>query len=384
MLENFSRLRKELYNTSVDDNCLKGEIFIENNDKVNLITDIPDSKFYEIYEVKNKRSKQLNDIEINDRLSITFNLYDIDGYHEYFEDFLSLNKYKVPDKDFYIHDIKYLSTEEDYNELISKHKYIVSIIDFLDKIAFEENYHVTIKMLTFQNPNQVLSTKIDYGIESLKYVDDSVDIAILKNNVINCSDSETKIKLFNNELVALLNKEGNNFKNILKSWDKIVNNYKNSHSLYAAEFSFEKIKTTSQEHFHDLTDRMYSTIHKFSGYILAVPVAYIFIIRFFDFSGNNLLRDVSLLSVGLIYFLFVWFVLLDNLDKAFTTIESDIKRFENLLSENDEMKEIKNRLKSQKKDFIPDQKNKIIVVRWVSALVLLVTMFAFVYIHFIK
>ena len=288
----------------------------------------------------------------------------------------------MPRNDFYIHELEYIHSNEKRNEIIENQKKLVSIIDFLEKATTHSQTSRGVKNLVFQKPDKICTIKVDYTSEFLKNTKLDDQVEDINSHVLSNSDNETRIKLFNEELINILNQTTGGFASIINNWNKITASYKRSFSLYLSEFSFQKVKASSQEYFHDLTDRVYSTIHMFFAYILAIPIAYIFILRFFDFSGESLPKDSFLLAIGILYFLVIWFVLLNNLSKAFQTIEKDINRFLKRIINEDSLMEIIDNLNNQKNSLIPTQKNRILIVRTITIVILILTIFAFIYIHY--
>src|SRR5699024_3240172 len=108
-------------------------------------------------------------------------------------------------------------------------------------------------------------------------------------------------------------------------------------------------------------------------YILAIPVAYVLIIRFYDFDGQTLLKDTILMFIGILYFIVIWWVLLSNLDNAFENIIRDIERFLNRFQSENILSEIRKDLKQKKVKVIPKQKNKIRIVKAVSISILAIS-----------
>ena len=268
------------------------------------------------------------------------------------------------------------------NENVNNFLFLQEIISFLLNLSTYDKTTRGLLELFFHKPDKICSIIIDYNIEDIKNLKINNSILELAGHVFEKSDQETRRKLFSNEMINLLSTDGFSFNNVLKNWDSIDNSYRSSFQIYLSEFSFEKIKTSSQEYFHELTDRIYSTIHKFSAYILAIPVAYILILRFFDFDGKSFVKDSFLLTIGLLYFIIIWSVLLNNLSKAFETIEKDIDKFLNRIKGEENLTEITKSLSDQKKKLIPSQKRKIRIVRAISVLILLMISGAYIYIYY--
>lgn len=382
MLNNVAKFRTQVFNDKITTYGFEGDFHVKTISELELLNKIPEEIFRELYLNSNGKTIDLNNVGIPDIIHVAVDTSSIDGYYENLEEFFNGNKYNVPRNDFYIHELKYIHSKEKRNEIIENHKKLVNIIDFLEKVATHSQTSRGVKNLVFQKPDKICSIKIDYTSEFLKNTKLDDQVEDISSHVLSNSDNETRIKLFNEELINILNHTTGEFTSIINNWNKITDSYKSSFSLYLSEFSFQKVKASSQEYFHDLTDRIYSTIHKFSTYILAIPIAYIFILRFFDFSGESLPKDSFLLAIGILYFLVIWFVLLNNLSKAFQTIEKDINRFLERIKNEDSLKEIIDNLNNQKDSLIPNQKNRILVVRIITIVILMLTILAFIYIHY--
>lgn len=382
MLNQISKLRNQIFNDKVTSFGFEGSFHVKTESELNLILGIHKKTFRELYLTSNGKTVELDNLRISDEIHLAIDISSVYGYYEYLEDFINANKYDLPKNDFYIHELDYIDSSDQKDDIIEKYKKIVGIIGFLEKVATHNQTTRGIKNMVFQKPDRICSIKIDYSSDFLKKIKLNESVTDIDSHVLSNSDKETRIKLFSEELINILNQTTGDFLSIVNNWDKITNSYKSSFSLYLSEFSFQKVKASSQEYFHDLTDRIYSTIHKFSTYILAIPIAYIFILRFFDFNGDSFSKDAFLLSIGILYFLVIWFVLLNNLSKAFETIENDINRFLERIENEDSLKEIIDNLKNQKNSLIPNQKSRILTVRIITIIILILTISAFIYIHY--
>lgn len=381
MLNQIAKLRNELFNVKITPFGFEGDFLVKTETELKLLNAISKEIFRELYVTSNGKTVIFDNLRISDEIHLAIETASVNGYYESLENFINAYKYNLPKNDFYIHELGHFASIDQKNEIVENHKKIVGIIGFLEKVATHSQTTRGFKNLVFQKTDKMCSLKIYYSFEFVKKTKLCESVTDIDSHVLSNFDKETRIKLFNEELINILNQTNGDFLSIVNNWDKIISSYESSFSLYLSEFSFQKIKVSSQEYFHDLTDRVYSTIHKFSTYILAIPIAYIFILRFFDFNGGSLAKDSFLLSIGILYFLVIWIVLLNNLSKAFQTIEKDINRFLERIKNEDSLKEIIVNLNNQKNSLIPKQKNRILVVRIITLIILLLTISAFVYIH---
>ena len=380
-LQEFITFRNKIQDVEITAYGLKGAYRVEEQKDLDLISKLDDSEIREVFFKETSDTANHRSLEIGDDIIISLEGSKFSNYYERFDDFLSANRNKLLYEDFFIAEIDYHHADENSNILIENYFNIQQIIGFLKKLSEYQKISIGLLELFFNKPDKICSIVIDYKKSDLKELNVNNSITELKNHVFDKSDQEARIKLFTNEMINLLSLEGFTFKNVLKKWDTIHNSYKSSFQIYLSEFSFQKIKNSSQEYFHELTDRIYSTISKFSTYILAIPVAYIFILRFFDFTGENLPKDTFLLIIGISYFTIIWFVLLNNISKAFESIEKDINNFQERISNETDLSEITTKLNEQKNKTIPSQKRKIVLVKVLSVFVLLLTVVAYFYIH---
>ena len=380
-LQEFITFRNKIQDVEITSYGLKGTYEINEKADLDLISKLDESEIREVFFKETNDTANHKSLKIGDEIIISIEGSKFSNYYEKFDDFLSVNRHKLLHEDFFIVEIDYHHAHDNSNILIENYLHIQKIIEFLKKLSEYQKDSNGFLELFFNKPDKICSVVIDYKKSDLEEININNSITELDKHVFDKSDEEARIKLFTNEMINLLSLEGYTFKSLLKKWDTIHISYKSTFQIYLSEFSFDKIKTSSQEYFHELTDRIYSTINKFSAYILAIPVAYILILRFFSFDGNSFAKDSFLMIIGALYFIIIWFVLLNNLSKAFKTIEKDITKFIDRIKNEVHLKEITDSLKSQKKKLIPSQKRKIWLVRIISLIILIMTMAAYYHIY---
>lgn len=354
---------------------------VNTNEDKELLSKFQNLEIREAYHKESQNTADLKNIDVGDNLIIKVDLSKFPDYFESFDDFLAYNRYELKNQNFYIFDLDYHHAESANNDKISSFLRLQNLIEFLRELSTYENVINGFLELIFNKPDKICSIKIDYNISDIENFEINSSISELKNHVFEKFDREARSKLFTIEMINLLSINIINFPDLMKKWDVIVNSYRSSFQIYLSEFSFDKIKTSSQEYFHELTDRIYSTINKFSTYILAIPVAYILILRFFDFDGESFAKDSFLVVVGILYFIVIWFVLLNNLSKAFKAIEKDISKFLGRIKNEEHLTEITESLNIQKNKLIPSQKRKIWLVRIISLIILAMTIGAYLFIY---
>ncbi|MFC6858927.1 hypothetical protein [Zunongwangia atlantica] len=383
-LQNIIDLRRITDNFEKTPYGFKGEVHSLKEDDIKILEKFEDYGFRELFYLSNNHNVEIKDLKALDNISYAFVLPNNLEYYETFEEFIASNKHTKPLDEYYIHELKYKQGKDKKLKEIRNYEKLQELIFFLKELCTYKKSTFGSPELFFHKPDKICSVILEYSEEIIEKIDIKTKIEELKDHVFEKSDKESRKKIFINEMINILHQEKINFEKLVKKWDDITESYYTSFNIYLSEFSFQKIKNSSQEYFHELTDRIYSTISKFSTYILTIPVAYLFILRFFDFKGESLAKDSFLLIIGISYFIIIWFVLLNNISKAFSSIEKDIVNFQERISNETDLDEITSKLEEQKIKTIPSQKNKIILVKILSIFVLVLTISAYLFIHIDK
>lgn len=381
-LKRFIEFRKKLKNIEKPSYGIKGLFEILNNAELSLIKEFEDNDIREIYDTQNNTVK-IDKLEIGNKFTIAIELYKFPNYYETFQKFINNNRYELKNSsEFFILEFNYLHNTSSPREEIENYFILQKIIAFLIKLSTYEKSVKGSKELLFHKQDKICPILLEYNVGSINRIDiEKNALERLDKDIFNGTNNEEKKKIFSNEMINIL-KEEISFDNLLSNWNTIESNYRNSFQNYLSEFSFDKIKTSSHEYLYELTDRIYSTINKFSAYILGTPIAYIFILRFFDFKGNSILKDFFLLLIGILYFVIIKCVLLSNLKEAFTSIQTDINRFLEKINSNNNLNKITETLKNQINETIPNQKKKIKIVNIISWVILSIMIISFGLIYY--
>lgn len=383
-LENLILLRKEIRDVASDSLGLRGILEIDSSNKLDILKH-NEEVLSEIYDNQSKDELEINEIEVGSTVGLKIDTTKISNYYENINNFIEANKTEVHFDKYYISDLDYFHGVSTKNETIEKYYANLRLISVLTKIADVQNKVGRDIELYFSNINQGLVLSTDYELDKIPASEEIIPgIEELEKHLTDSRDFKERKLIFLNEITALYYDSRLTIDELYTNWRKLVSNFRKSYNLYIAGFSFDKIKTSSEEHFNELTDRIYSSISKFSSYIFGIPVAYIFLIRFFDFSAEGIIKDLILLIMGYSFFALIWFVLLKNIHEAIEAIERDIHRFKEKISSNSELKDIYERLDEQEMVIIPKQKRKLQFVRIVMIVILALITIAFLIIHVIN
>jgi hypothetical protein len=381
-LEDVVKLRKSLAEVNITTYGFEGLINHVDKERIAILKALWDS-VEETYEIKSNVSvnqASLSDFEGKD-LKISFNTGNY-AYYENFSDFIDGNKLKIKDSSFYISELDYLhDSGVQIPSIVQKYMANLELIKLIKSIAdFQKTVANNLELFFYKSENG-LSLVVDYKPEDLISFSEST-LKELESQFNDPTDAQERKQIFKNELIGILNKNGNTFKKLLENWEALLDSYKKSFELYLSGFSFEKIKTASIGHFQELTDKINQTIGKVSNYIFAVPIAFVLLLRYFDFEGENFTGDLLLLILGALFFILVWFVAFRNIDESIDAIEEDIDDFTERIKNNKALESVKDKLETFKNKKLKAQRNKVVIAKTVSILIFLIVIFAFVYIHF--
>lgn len=319
---------------------------------------------------------------MNQQVYLDIRTGNINCYFETVNDFLNGNKFKLKSELFYIAENDYYSEESAVvNEIVNNYNKNIELIDFLNSLS--HTHHLIgnqLKYYFYRISNSIVEIDIKYSIQDLDFFSELEGFQELKKEFLDPISHKDKKELFVNELVNFIECNSSDYLTIVKNWKAILNSYNKSYKLYLAGFSFEKIKTSSNEHFQKLLDRIYDSISKISGYIFGIPIGFILLLNYFDYSGLLIFKNVIILILSILFFVLIWYILLKNIKESIDAIEEDIDEFINLISTVIVLKPIKEKLENLKKVSIKKQRNKLLIVKGVTISIFALTVIVFSYI----
>lgn len=377
-------IRKALEINKVDSISSDGFLNV-NNDNIEHVKSLFGFDLIEIMDFDKVNNIFINDIDnyLNQSVYIELRTGNVSCYFETFDDFIRGNKFKPLNKDFYIAELDYSSVDKIDNELIKLYDINIQLIDFLTTISNSDfKLGDKLKLFIYRNTSSSLEININYDINDLSLFSKIENLDDLKKELLDKIKGSDKKELFLNELVNFVSNGKDNYIEIVENWDKIIELYKKSLSLYIAGFSFDKIKTSSNEHFQKLVDKIYESIGKASNYIFGIPIGFILLLNYFDYTGVSVFKNLIILSLSLLFFLLIWFILLNNIKESIEAIEEDIDDFNSKIQGIKGLESIEEKLSNLKKTKLAKQRNKLLIVRIITIVIFILTLFVFLYIFF--
>lgn len=350
------------------------DLMYENNIIDVLSVEEPDN-------IKNIFKEEINSF-INRKVQLEIRTGGINCYFETVNDFLSGNKFKLKNELFYIAENDYYSEEPAIgNKLIDNYNKNIELIEFLNSLSHTQHQVGNqLKYYFYRISNSIVEIDIKYSVQDLDFFSELEGFQELKNEFSDPISHKDKKELFINELVNFIENNSSDYLTIVKNWKNILNSYGKSYKLYLAGFSFEKIKTSSNEHFQKLLDRIYDSISKVSGYIFGIPIGFILLLNYFDYTGLLIFKNIIILILSILFFVLIWHILLKNIKESIDVIEEDIEDFIALISTVAVLNPIKEKLENLKRDSIKKQRNKLQIVKGITLTIFALTVIVFSYI----
>lgn len=304
-----------------------------------------------------EQTMYLEDISINDKITLELSISKLHkiGFYDTSENFISKNKYKLPQSSFYIYEDRINSTDSS-NEFIQKIKKVQLLIDSINSIAKHSFFDIDIQNAVITNEKQSVVIAFDYSYkdiqklnnEKLQEIDDY-------SNVINGENLE-KRNLFINELIDFLqDRKINNIKTLLESIEDLHKNCHNAYMFYISNFTSNKLKLEVNAKIIDYNQKIQSVINEAQTKLIAIPSAFVLTAVAMDFEKYRLILSskniITIISLYIFSFLIQLF--LSNQKCILNNIENDIKEFKDSVkgtnSIMDKFDEVDNSLKEQKK-----------------------------------
>jgi len=136
------------------------------------------------------------------------------------------------------------------------------------------------------------------------------------------------VKALIDMLGALPTKERFSF--LLRNLPQYVENVRNGYSLYASEFSYEKIRDKVEEARIDIAGKINKTISDIQNQILAIPVATVLVATQMKYGAENILSNIALVVASL-FFTALMYLVIRNQRDTLKVLGSEISRQERSL-----------------------------------------------------
>ncbi len=122
--------------------------------------------------------------------------------------------------------------------------------------------------------------------------------------------------------------ESERFRFLLTHLRELVSKTQDGYKLFASEFSYEKIKTKTEEAINDYSNKIHKTFHDIQNQVMGVPVATVIVATQFKAAvtcGVEFWANLAI-SIGATLFVLLLSIAIYNQLLTLTTIEDDLQR----------------------------------------------------------
>ncbi|QQU02366.1 hypothetical protein [Myroides odoratus] len=259
----------------------------------------------------------------------------------------------------------------------------LELLNLIEELADEKNDPIDKYHLYFSiKANNFLRIEIEYNEKDFIEFNDTNSILNLKKELLEGFSKDDKIKVFVNELNSLVDGQNNlDFSIILKEWKNLLKNYSMSYQLYLEGFNVEKLKVATNEYFIKITEKIYDSISKVSAYLFGIPIGYLVLISNYDLESQNFIKNILVLIISSIFFVFIFFVFCANLKENLEAIEEELDDFEIRLGKISQIDILSSKIERLKADAIKKQYNKLSIIKTLSIIIFGLSIIVFIAIY---
>jgi len=281
-----------------------------------------------------RSQEQIAKIEILSLVSFDLSEYCFTSSSEIF--YYSFSKYFVIPKYIYLVDI-YNAAKFDENIYISGLKFAIKVNHILSIVAdyFKEMDQYNEYFLLGNRPLVIksicifdLTSYCKEADEVLKFINDEFKGVIYKS-------------FLKNQIIESLSSvdEKNRFMSLIRNFQTVFLNFKNSIDLYFNDYDFQKNKNELQVRKIELGKKIHGIVNEISGKVITIPVAYLFILKDFNLEKGHSLENYSLLFISIVYS-FIIETTITNQFIFLTSLKNEVSDFVRHPFQNSELESI--------------------------------------------
>ncbi|HET8885616.1 MAG TPA: hypothetical protein VFM70_04595 [Salinimicrobium sp.] len=367
-LNNLIEARSRFSEHFSEEGFLYGNIEKVDQDDIDVLKKIEDA----VYEVKKGKGDfiTLDQVHknIGSAINVTIEVGLFDNYYSSLLEFVEKNKYDLKTTVYFIEEYEISSSDVTSKNIIRNYLQNLSLIELLELLSNHSNSSACNLKLYFHKVGESLILPIEYTVDNLRNMNIE-DVAELKREFSQDIHKSERKKLFINELINLYSGQNKDYSLLLKNWSLLKESYYNSYDSFLEGFSFDKIKTSSLEHFHDLNDKIHETVRKVSNYIFGIPIAFLFLISRLEFSNPSTLKNISLLGVGYLFILLIWKIFFKSIKESLDSIKEDISRYEAKIKHVSNLSSIVADLRKLKDETLKNQYDKLSFLKTITVII---------------
>ncbi|MBO4234752.1 hypothetical protein FO675_10700 [Riemerella anatipestifer] len=250
------------------------------------------------------------------------------GYYATFDEFVIENRFKIPEKDFYIKSISFDSKDNLESEEILKYKAITNLINQLTIVSkFKIDEHI--KTICLIQDNSFLELEID-NIVYEEFLEVK-NITFINQYISDITSYKEKKSLFIKELINFLSNKTKKerFNELILYFEEFYEKCGTSFEYYLSNFSFNKIKLELDNSVLDYSKNIRAIINDSQSKLIAIPAAFILGASQIDYTNPFALKN-CIIVISAFLFSYIISIFINNQINAIEIIEDNLTNYKSV------------------------------------------------------
>ena len=175
--------------------------------------------------------------------------------------------------------------------------------------------------------DQKLVFDVEYNYEDISKFKLNNVSKLYKHFTGDSFDITERVTIFKTELFNLLKNlisKDQVFVNLAEQWHELYTHYQKSYELYVKGFTIEKIRNELEQEKLEISKKIFDVLEGLSSKIIVLPIGYYLIISQFDYNGELLSKNYSLIIISLLFSILLT-ILLNNQIKHLEVLKVHIE-----------------------------------------------------------
>lgn len=249
------------------------------------------------------------------------------GFYESVEAFIKKNRYQYPEKEFYIYDLDWFSTNQSPVPIINIYLHVLKLITAIEENA-KYNYSDGFKNAIIVREDKSLFLPLNYNLDSIINISPDCITKINECTSILSLDKTERNLIFCNELIeALKDKEDEErFHYLLINFEAYFEKASNAFQFYLRDFSYNKLKIEIDSKALEYAQKIQSVVSDAQTKLIAIPAAFVLTATTINFNEPSDFKNWAAI-IGMIVFSYLIQLFLNNQRSTLGFIENNLRAY---------------------------------------------------------
>ncbi|MCB9054093.1 MAG: hypothetical protein H6556_32230 [Lewinellaceae bacterium] len=245
-------------------------------------------------------------------------------YFESLDELITGYNHRPPEVPYYIHGLRYFSTDAERPEMVSHYYATIKLIGLLKEIA--DFHHSTQNLLEiFFFDDSKLNIITGFSKNDLQPLP---QLAELERQFNEPADKKERRIIFRSVLFDQCQGIAANsrFRVLLKEFPLVLEKYFQSIELYLKGFNITRLKSEFQEKKLKFLHDIFEVVAGIHSKLISIPLAVFLLVYSFDITGQDLFKNLALLAASFA-FSFLFDILLQSQIEQLESLGQEIEKF---------------------------------------------------------